>query len=117
APVLIRLFTPDEAVIRHGVTFINICTPFYVFLCLNQIQAGALRGTGNAKAPMLVMLFSFVAFRQIYLFVISRLIPGHMGAVAMGYPMGWIMASLLLFLCYRRSPLWRRNTTEEQPGA
>lgn len=117
APVLIRLFTPDEAVIEHGVRFINICTPFYVFLCLNQIQAGALRGTGNAKAPMLVMLFSFVAFRQMYLFAISRLIPGNMGVVAMGYPMGWIMATLLLFLCYRRSPLWRRNTTEEQPGA
>lgn len=105
APTLIRLFSPDEAVIQYGVRFINICTPFYLFLCLNQIQAGALRGTGNAKQPMVVMLFSFVAFRQMYLFAISRLIPGNMNVVALGYPMGWIMATILLYTCFRRSPL------------
>lgn len=114
APTLIRLFSPDEAVIQYGVRFINICTPFYLFLCLNQIQAGALRGTGNARQPMIVMLFSFVAFRQMYLFAISRLIPGNMNVIALGYPMGWIMATILLYACFRRSPLGIKAQQEIQ---
>lgn len=114
APTLISFFSPEAEVIAHGVKFINICTPFYVFLCLNQIQAGALRGTGNAKRPMTVMLFSFVLFRQMYLFTISRLIPNNMAVVAMGYPMGWMMATTLLYLCYRKSPLGKHGTQEKQ---
>lgn len=114
APTLISFFSPEAEVIAHGVKFINICTPFYVFLCLNQIQAGALRGTGNAKRPMTVMLFSFVLFRQMYLFAISRLFPNNMAVVAMGYPMGWMMATTLLYLCYRKSPLGKHGTQEKQ---
>lgn len=114
APTLISFFSPEAEVIAHGVKFINICTPFYVFLCLNQIQAGALRGTGNAKRPMTVMLFSFVLFRQMYLFAISRLFPNNMAVVAMGYPMGWMMATMLLYLCYRKSPLGKHGTQEKQ---
>ena len=114
APTLISLFSPDAEVIAYGVKFINIITPFYIFLCFNQIQAGALRGTGNAKRPMFVMLFSFVLFRQMYLFAISRLIPNNMAVVAMGYPMGWMMATTLLYLCYRKSPLGKHGTQEKQ---
>lgn len=70
---LVRLFTSDEEVIAYGVRFITIISPFYMACCFNQIYAGALRGVGNAKIPMFIMLFSFVLFRQIYLFVAKLL--------------------------------------------
>ena len=39
-----------------------------LFNCVNQVLAGALRGRGDSVAPMVIMLFSFVLIRQIYLF-------------------------------------------------
>ena len=104
---MLALF-PDAEVIAYGVKFINIITPFYIFLCFNQIQAGALRGTGNAKAPMVVMLFSFVAFRQMYLFTVSRLFPGNLVVISLGYPMGWMLCSALMFLYYK-SGKWKKR--------
>lgn len=100
----LMLFTSDEEVIRFGERFITLISPFYVTICFNQICAGALRGTGDAKTPMIVMLFSFVAFRQMYLYVV-RLLGSPFVPVAIAYPMGWVVCSVLMLLCYRRGML------------
>ena len=107
---LMHLFSPDQEVIDFGVRFIHIITPFYVTICFNQIFAGALRGIGNARTPMLIMLGSFVVFRQLYLLVSSWLGWGFVG-VALAYPLGWVVCSALLTISYRRSELFhfKRN--------
>lgn len=97
-----RLFTADEEVLSHGVRFISIISPFYLACCFNQIYAGALRGAGDAKTPMYVMLFSFVLFRQVYLFINRQLGNSFLG-VTLSYPMGWVVCSILMVLFYRRS--------------
>ena len=97
-----RLFTADEEVISYGVRFISIISPFYLACCFNQIYAGALRGAGDAKTPMYIMLFSFVLFRQAYLFINRQLGNSFLG-VTLAYPMGWIVCSVLMVLFYRRS--------------
>ena len=102
---LIGLFSPDPEVVAFGVRFIQIVTPFYLAICFNQIYAGALRGIGDATAPTVIMLLSFVVFRQIYLFVTSSLNLGFV-SVALAYPMGWILCSVLLAIRYRRSDLF-----------
>ena len=103
---LMGFFSPEEEVIDYGVRFIHIVTPFYVTICFNQIYAGALRGVGDATMPTVIMLVSFVVFRQIYLAVTKALGAGFL-AVALAYPVGWILCSTLLILRYSRSPLVR----------
>ena len=110
---LLRLFSPEEEVIEYGTKFITIMTPFYFCISFYQIFAGALRGIGNANAPMIIMLGSFVVFRQIYLFIAGKLGAGFVG-VALGYPMGWIVCSLLLFIAYKRSALAHIPPEERQ---
>lgn len=110
---LIQLFTNDPEVAAFGVRFIALISPFYVACCFNQIYAGALRGVGNAKIPMLIMLFSFVLFRQGYLLA-AKLLGNSLTAVSLAYPMGWVMCSILLTIFYRRSALYK-NMHEEQP--
>lgn len=110
---LIQLFTNDPEVAAFGIRFIALISPFYVACCFNQIYAGALRGVGNAKIPMLIMLFSFVLFRQGYLLV-AKLLGNSLTAISLAYPMGWVMCSILLAIFYRRSALYKR-THEEQP--
>ena len=69
--------------------------------CVNQILASTLRGLGDSKAPMIIMLGSFVVFRQIYLMIVSHLTSSVI-PVAMGYPMGWLVCSLCIAIYYRK---------------
>lgn len=104
AQPLMGFFSREAEVIQYGIRFIRIVTPFYVTICFNQIYAGALRGVGDATMPTIIMLASFVVFRQIYLAVTKALGAGFI-AVALAYPVGWIMCSGLLILRYSRSVL------------
>lgn len=103
---LLKLFNDDPEVISYGSKFIAMISPFYVVICFNQIYAGALRGIGNSRLPTAIMLFSFVIFRQAYLFV-NRLLGYHFALTALAYPMGWLVCSILMNIAYRRSPLVR----------
>lgn len=109
---LMRLFSPDPDVIDNGVRFVRIITPFYLAMCMNQILSGSLRGIGNARTPMLIMLGSFVVFRQVCLFVSTKLGGGFV-AVALAYPMGWVLCTLLLAAAYRRSALFDPEMQEK----
>ena len=101
APPFVSLFNSEPGVLYYGSLFLRLLTPFYLLSCVNQIYAGALRGLGDSKAPMIIMLASFVVFRQIYLFLVSRLFPSIL-LVAFGYPMGWLVCSLSIVIYYRK---------------
>lgn len=107
---LLHMFTADEEIIDFGAKFIIMISPFYFTICFNQIFAGALRGIGKAVAPTVIMLGSFVVFRQIYLFI-NKMMGGSFEVVALAYPVGWIVCSLLVTIWYKRSPICR-----PQPG-
>ena len=110
---LLMLFTTDAAVLEYGVYAVLITSPFYVFMALNQIFAGALRGIGASKVPMMIMIFSFVIFRQLYLYV-ATLLSNEFFFVGFSYPLGWIMAAILLFIAYRHSALCRPELAHVQ---
>ena len=102
APQLVSLFNRDEQVLYYGVLFLRLNSIFDPVNVTNQIQAGALRGVGDAQTPMFIMIGSFVVFRQIYLFIISRL-TSSIYPIALSYPIGWIVCSLLMFWHIKRS--------------
>ena len=106
---LMMLFTTEPEVLDYGVGFVQLITPFYLLCVLNQIYAGALRGVGNSTAPTIIMLTSFVAFRQVYLFANKTFFGNTLNGMALGYPMGWILCSLLMMLLYYTRPIFRKK--------
>ena len=110
---LCALFNQEAEVLFYGSYFIRLISPFYLVANFNQIYTGALRGAGDAKVPMVIMLGSFVVFRQIYLFVTYRL-AGTLLPVALGYPVGWVLCSILLFFYYR-SGKWMSHSFVTEP--
>ncbi len=105
---LLHLFTQEDGVIDFGQKFVLLISPFYLCICFNQIYAGALRGIGNTRVPVMIMLGSFVVFRQIYLYV-DKLLGGHFVSVALAYPAGWVVCSILMTVCYLKSDLFRKQ--------
>ena len=112
APQIVAFFNSKPEVVDYGSMLLRWITPFYVLCCFNQIYSGALRGSGNSKAPMIIMLSSFVAFRQVYLFIMSR-ICNEILPIAMSYPAGWLLSSVLSTVYFRRTRLDKTRLVEE----
>ena len=111
APV-VSFFNGKPEVIEYGTMLLRLLTPFYVLCCFNQIYAGALRGAGDSKAPMAIMLISFVAFRQAYLFIMSR-VCNEIVPIALSYPAGWLLCSLLSAIYYHRVSLSKNRLMDD----
>lgn len=105
APDLTAFFNAKPEVIRYGTLLLRWLSPFYILCCVNQVYSGALRGAGNSQVPMILMLSSFVVFRQCYLYVMSHFICNEVLPIALSYPAGWIVRSVATLLYYRRAKL------------
>ena len=112
SPEIVAFFNNKEEVVQYGSMLLRWLSPFYVLCCFNQIYSGALRGAGNSKAPMIFMLASFVAFRQIYLFAMSN-IWNEIIPIAMSYPAGWLLCSTLVMIYYKKVQLGKSRLVEE----
>ncbi|MBQ7487477.1 MAG: MATE family efflux transporter [Clostridia bacterium] len=99
APQFIGLFTGDSSVIDFGVLFIKANVFFLLFNRINHVLAGALRGRGDSKGPMIIMILGFVVIRQISLYVLTHFISNTPMWVGFGYPVGW-MCTCVVELSY-----------------
>lgn len=108
--ILVELFATDivkvfidsneSGVIYYGTMMLRYVTPFYIVTTFNQIYTGALRGAGKSTSPMIIMIFSFVVFRQIYLFVMANYISNTVLPIVMGFPAGWVLCSIIISIAY-----------------
>ncbi len=113
APTIVSFFNDDPQVIHYGGLLLRWISPFYVLTGFHQVYSGALRGAGNSRAPMFIMLGSFVAFRQIYLFCMAR-IWNEIIPIAMGYPAGWLLCSVLTMLYFYKSNLTKNRLVDDK---
>ena len=65
------------------------------------LLAGALRGRGDSKGPMVSMLGNFVVLRQVYLFASTYFIKNTPRIVAFGYPVGSIGCCITELVYYK----------------
>ncbi len=100
----IALFNQEKDVIDAGRLMQLTFLPFYIFLPINQVINGVLRGAGRSAVPMYVMIFSFVFLRQIYLFLVTK-VTSDIVYVFLGWPTTWVVCSLI-FIVYFFKVQW-----------
>lgn len=113
APQIVSFFNSKPEVIQTGTLFLRVLTPFYVLCGFNQVYASALRGAGNSVVPMVMMLSSFVLFRQIYLFIMSQ-ICNEVIPISMSYPAGWLLCSVLTAVYFYTTKLEKTRLVEPE---
>lgn len=109
APYIAAVINPDPNVVKYATIFLRWISPFYLLSCINQVFAGALRGAGKTNANMIIMLSTFVGFRQVYLFVMSNFISNGPIPIGMSYPAGWLACAILTLIYYKSCKL-EKNT-------
>ena len=114
AEPVVAFFNAKPEVVEYGSMLLRYITPFYIVCCFNQIYSGALRGAGNSKAPMVIMISSFVVFRQIYL-LIMRHVCNKVIPIAMSYPAGWILCATLTTIYFHRVKLGDTRLVDDTP--
>ncbi len=107
APFFGSIFNSKPEVIEYSTLLLRWMSPFYLLCCFNQVYSAALRGAGNSKVPMIIMVGSFVVFRQIYLFVMANYISNEIIPIAMGYPAGWAVCSAATLIYYKKTDLMK----------
>lgn len=112
APSIVAFFNSKPEVVEYGSLLLRWLSPFYVLCCFNQVYAGALRGAGNSRAPMVIMIASFVVFRQLYLYAMSG-IWNEIIPIAMGYPAGWLLCSAATTVYYHTTKLTKTRLVED----
>ena len=112
AEPIVAFFNEKAEVVAYGSMLLRWISPFYVLCCFNQVYAGALRGAGNSRASMIIMLCSFVLFRQIYLFFMAR-ICNEIIPIAMSYPAGWLVASTATLIYFHKVKLGKTRLVDD----
>lgn len=102
---IVLIFNDNKNVVAFGTLFIRTISPFLLLNCVNQIYLSALRGAGNIRIPTIIMLSSLVLFRQLYLFIVSNYITNTVIWIALVYPAGWFIYSILMTIYYHQADL------------
>ena len=113
---IVGFFNSKPEVVEYGAMLLHWITPFYVLCCFNQVYSGALRGAGDSRAPMVIMIGSFVVFRQIYLFIMSH-ICNEIIPIAMSYPAGWLLSSVLTTVYFYKVNLGKNRLVDDQASS
>ena len=98
---LLRFFTGDEAVVELGVNFFHILVPAYALFVFIEILSGAIRGAGEALQPMLITCVGVCGLRVLWL-LIAVPMWNTMEAVAMNYPVTWVITAIVFIVYYSR---------------
>ena len=99
APKLCALFNSDENVVRYGTFFVRTASCVCMIRSINEVYTGTLNGVGNPKAPVIIKLSGFVIFRQLWLFVVSR-ISDSFFLVGISFAVGWAVGNIVIAIYY-----------------
>lgn len=108
------IFNSDPEIVATSTRLLHVITPFYLFCSVNQVFSAALRGAGNSRVPMLIMLTSFIGVRQVYLFIMSRYISNELIPIGISYPVGWFTCCVLTLIYYLHFDFAKVKTVSEE---
>ncbi len=101
--MVMRLFDPpDPEVVRLGVLCLQIAGITQPFIALSMIFSGALKGTGDAKGPFRISLYSNLLVRLPLMYIIIFVLRLEVHYIWWAMTLQYALSALLLFFRYRK---------------
>lgn len=106
---LSSVFTLDTEVTKTATYILMLCSPFQIFQSINTIYMSALRGYRKTRASMFVIVGSYVAFRQVYMIIVSAVLPNQILPILIAFPIGWFIAATSHAILWFTCPIMQAN--------
>ena len=106
-PVL-RLLTPDEAVVETTYRVMSYFVPFYFTWVLVEVLSAVLRGVGDVAYPVVIIGIGICLFRVIWVLTVFA----HFGtllSLCLSYTASWTITSIALMIYYRKGGWMNRR--------
>lgn len=106
-PVL-RLLTPDEAVVETTYRVMSYFVPFYFTWALVEVLSAVLRGAGDVVYPVVIIGIGICLFRVIWILTVFA----HFGtllSLCLSYTASWTLTSIALVIYYRKGGWMNRR--------
>ena len=111
---LVRFFMdePTELALKTGIIFLRILSPFYFVVSAKLAADGVLRGAGMMRQFM-IATFTDLILRVTLAILLSRTVLQSTG-IWCAWPIGWVIATGLSLLFYKKAFLNKENTVPAQ---
>ena len=106
-PVL-RVLTPDEAVVQTTYQIMSYFVPYYFTWVLVEVLSAVLRGAGDAVRPVAIIGIGICLFRVIWIMTVFA----HFGtllSLCLSYVVSWVITSAALLIYYRKGGWMKRR--------
>ncbi len=98
---LLRLLTPDEAVVQTTYQVMSYFVPFYFTWVLVEVLSAVLRGAGDAVMPVAIIGIGICLFRVVWIVTVFAYF-GTLLSLCLSYTASWIVTSAALVIYYKR---------------
>ncbi len=106
-PFLMRLFSPDAAVIEAGMAYLYRILPFYAILSLLFIINGVMRGAGEMIVPVISTMVSLWAARVPSAYLLAHFFGRD--NMFFSYVIGWVLGAIIA-IAYYLSGRWKNKS-------
>ena len=117
-PALMRLFTPEQALIDLSMSMMYILAVGYVVMAVTQVLSGTMRGAGDTMTPMWVSFLTTIALRVPLAYALvygSRAMGAAMrtqqAMVFISMLIAWLTGAAVTAFLYKRGG-WRKKQIE-----
>ncbi|MCR4876732.1 MAG: MATE family efflux transporter [Clostridiales bacterium] len=106
-PVL-RILTPDEAVVETTYQIMSYFVPYYFTWVLVEVLSAVLRGAGDAIRPVIIIGIGICLFRIIWIGTVFSQV-GTLFSLCLSYTVSWVITSIALSVYYRKGKWMNRR--------
>ena len=99
--MLMSIFTSDPAVINYGHIMLTLLVPGYFLLAISHAISGVLRGANRAATAMIIVISCWCGLRMAWILT-SVPIFHSIHVVLLGWPISWLVSTIIFILYYRR---------------
>ena len=105
---LVGIYSTDAEVIQLAARLLMITVPFNFIFMPMEIFSGAMRGTGHAVVPTLIMCVCICLYRVLWVLTVVKLYH-YIEVLALCYPISWVLADIAMYIAYLRGN-WLKKT-------
>ena len=110
---MLRILTPDEAVVAKTYEIMSYFVPFYFTWVLVEVLSAVLRGAGDAVYPVIIVGTGICLFRVLWIVTVFA----HFGtllSLCLSYEVSWTITSIVLLIYYRKGGWMNRRRIVDQ---